>query len=130
MPTQRMVAIVEDDPSARAALVSLVHALDYCAWDFADPLDFLASRASLTAVCLIADVRLPGISGVTLFHRLQLRGIALPTILITAFPDAESRLQALAAGVLAYLAKPVAPDELQRALGAAVSGRGPRGLGN
>jgi len=125
MPTQKTVAIVEDDSSARVALISLVNALDYRARGFADPMDFLSSDAPLTVACLIADVRLPGISGVTLYHRLLQRNIALPTILITAFPDADTHAHARAAGVLAYLAKPVAPEDLQRCLRAAVNGAGP-----
>jgi FixJ family two-component response regulator len=107
-----MLAIVEDDPSARAALVSLVGAMGFAAVAFPDAASFLAFGGLIQVRCLIADVRLPGISGVQLHHRLCAMGWDLPTILITAYPDPASCRSALKAGARAYLAKPVQPDEL------------------
>ena len=112
MPTQKIVAIVEDDSSALAALTSLVNALGYGARGFSHPSSFLAPGAAREISCLIADVRLPGISGVTLYQRLRMKGISMPTILITAYPDEATRMSALKAGVHAYLTKPVEPEKL------------------
>lgn len=110
MSTHKLVAIVDDDSSALAALLSLVNAFGYRTIGFADPLDFLASTTPSEAACLIADVRLPGISGIMLHQRLLRDGICLPTILVTAYPDDVTGAWAMKAGVRAYLAKPVEPE--------------------
>ncbi|MEZ0213705.1 MAG: response regulator transcription factor [Xanthobacteraceae bacterium] len=123
MPAHIMVAIVEDDASARAALVSLVGAFGYAASGFADADSFLASGAAHQADCLITDVRLPGLGGLALYRRLP-RGRALPTIVVTGFPDEASRAWALRAGIVAYLAKPVEPERLLACLRTAIAGRG------
>lgn len=67
--------------------------------------DFLASPNLRRTSCLIADVHLEGMSGVELHSRLRGAGFAIPTILITAFPDDGVRARALASGVSCYLSK-------------------------
>lgn len=109
---QKVVAIVDDDAASLAALSSLVDALGFATRSFRDPLAFLASPARFEIDVLITDIRLPGISGVTLLHRLRAAGLGAPAIAITAYPDETTRQLALRCGALAYLAKPVAPDEL------------------
>lgn len=107
-----MLAIVEDDSSARAALISLIGAMGFTAIGFPDAASFLAFGDLAQVRCLIADVRLPGISGIQLHHRLRAAGWRMPTILITAYPDPTSSRRALDSGVHAYLPKPVHPDDL------------------
>ena len=107
-----MLAIVEDDASARAALISLVGALGFTGLGFPDAASFLAFEDLDEVRCLIADMRLPHITGMQLYHRLRATGRDLPTILITAYPDPLSCRNAAAAGIRAYLTKPVQPDEL------------------
>lgn len=119
------VAIIEDDVSALAALTSLVSALGWTALGFADPILFLASGMASEVVCLIADMRLPGMSGLALHHRLREEGIQVPTILVTAYPDEATRAGALAVGALAYLAKPVEPETLFTLLRMAETGGPP-----
>ncbi|SHJ89672.1 Response regulator receiver domain-containing protein [Roseomonas rosea] len=111
-----MLAIVEDDPSARAALSSLLGAMDFVAVGFPDAASFLEFGDLDQVGCLIADVRLPGMSGLQLHLCLRAAGRNLPTILITAYPDPTSSRSALDAGVRAYLAKPVQPEELHACL--------------
>ncbi|MFT8246168.1 response regulator transcription factor [Roseomonas sp. BN140053] len=107
-----MLAIVEDDVSARAALHSLVGAMGFTGVGFPDAASFLAFGNLRQVRCLIADVRLPGISGPQLHLRLRAAGWSIPTILVTAYPDPTSARTALRSGVQAYLAKPVQPEEL------------------
>lgn len=116
MRTWNTVAIVEDDRSALAALSSLVGAFGYWVRGFHDASDFLACGAAQEVSCLIADVRLPGIGGFELYRRLAGAGLAPPTILVTAYPDETTRALALSHGIIAYLGKPVAPEELQACL--------------
>ncbi|MFG1464157.1 response regulator [Xanthobacter sp. DSM 24535] len=112
MAPQRVVAIIDDDGSSLAALVSLVDAFGFSARGFRDPRDFLASPAAREATCLIIDVRMPGMSAAALRRELQMAGLDPPTILVTAYPAEASRASALEAGIAAYLPKPVIPDEL------------------
>jgi len=118
-----IVAIVEDDPSARAALLALVEALGFAGRGFTEASELLRFPALDQVRCLIADMRLRGgMSGLQLHVHLRVTGRLLPCILVTAYPDPATTRAALHAGVLAYLAKPVPPeallDGLQRALSA------------
>jgi FixJ family two-component response regulator len=117
---QHLLAVVEDDDSARAALISLVGALGFAGLGFPDAASFLAFRDLDQVRGLIADVRLPGLNGVQLHHRLRAAGRTLPTILVTAYPDATTRRAALEAGVQGYLAKPVQAEALLACLRAAL----------
>jgi FixJ family two-component response regulator len=74
--------------------------------------DLLKSRLRRNLSCLIADVQMPGMTGIELHNRLVASGEPLPTILITAFPDERSRERALQAGVIGYLTKPFSEDDL------------------
>lgn len=112
MPTQPIVAIVDDDGSALDALANLVSALGFTARGFPDAASFLSSPVRDEARCLIADVRLPGIGGLELHRRLASVRASLPTILVTAYPDETTRQAATASGALGYLAKPVEPEAL------------------
>lgn len=120
MASDAAVAIVEDDGSVRAALISLVGALGFTAHGFADAESFLADAAAGEVGCLVADIRLPGLSGLALQHVLCTSGISVPTILITAYPDEASRGIALQAGAFGYLVKPVQPEALLACIRAAL----------
>ncbi|MBS7540914.1 response regulator transcription factor [Ancylobacter lacus] len=118
MPLSLTVAIVEDDASARAALAGLVNALGCGTREFPDPIAFLSSRAPHEVHGLIADLRLPGMSGLALHERLRRDGRTLPTLILTAYPDADTRRHALEAGVADFLPKPVDPERLHLFLNA------------
>lgn len=112
MPRKAVIAIVDDDQSVREALTSLVRSLGYIAMAFECAEDLLKSKRRRGVSCLIADVQMPGMTGLELHHRLVASGKPIPTILITAYPDERVRAQALNAGVLCYLAKPFNESEL------------------
>ena len=112
MPKKAVIAIVDDDRSVREALTSLVRSLGYVAIVFECAEDLLKSRRRRNASCVIADVQMPGMTGVELYDRLVASGQPIPTILITAFPDERSRERALQAGVIGYLTKPFSEDDL------------------
>jgi FixJ family two-component response regulator len=77
--------------------------------------------------CLIADMQMPGMTGLELHNRLVTSGEPIPTVLITAFPDERARERALQAGVVGYLTKPFSENELlayiRSALGHPEAGR-------
>jgi FixJ family two-component response regulator len=112
MPRIAVIAIVDDDHSVREALASLVRSLGYRAMAFECAEDLLNSRRRSKVSCVIADVQMPGMTGLELHDRLVTAGEAIPMILITAFPDDTMRRRALAAGMAGYLSKPFDENDL------------------
>jgi FixJ family two-component response regulator len=118
-----LIAIVDDDASMLEALQGLLRSLGFAAEAFSSGQAFLSSPHLGRMACLIADVHMPGMSGLDLHHRLVTSGRRLPTILITAYPNDQARGRALGAGVVCYLAKPFDEDDLLRCL-RSILGRG------
>ena len=92
----------------------------YAVEPFASAADFLASPRLGETACLIADVHMPRMTGLELHRRLVELGHAIPTILVTAYPDNEVRTRALKDGVVCYLRKPVDENHLMQCLRAAL----------
>jgi FixJ family two-component response regulator len=95
--------------------------LGYTAQSFACAEDFLNSSLVPRTSCLIADVNMPGMSGLDLHRHLSSSGKSFPTILITAYPDDRIRQGALNAGVICYLSKPFEEGDLLSCLNSALS---------
>ena len=95
-------------------------ALGYTVEAFPSAVDFLASPLLPQTACLVSDVQMPGMTGVELHRHLIDAGYAIPTILVTAYPDEAIRKRALKNGVLCYLSKPVDDDHLERCLRSAL----------
>ena len=124
MPVASLVSVVEDDQFFRESMRRLMRSLGYDAAAFSSAADFLASSRLGETAFLIADVNMPGMTGLALNeHLLQVR-YAIPTILVTAYPDDLDQARALNDGVVCYLRKPFDERHLIRCLGAALqSGR-------
>src|ERR1700712_789235 len=116
----KLVAIVDDDDSMRSALQGLLKALDLPARAFASAEEFLTSGQQHETACLIADIRMPGISGLELQAKLNAEHCRIPTIFITAHGDAQMRMQALRAGAVEFLAKPFDDEALLETIRAAL----------
>ncbi|WP_271407894.1 response regulator transcription factor [Pseudomonas sp. Q1-7] len=110
--TTTVIAIVDDDESVREALEGLLRSSGYQARTYSDALDFLESADPNGTHCLISDIQMPGMSGVELHERLVESGVLIPTILITAFPEAAQRAGSALPGVIACLPKPFPADRL------------------
>jgi FixJ family two-component response regulator len=104
--TTKVVAIVDDDDLMRSALQGLLKALGLPAQAFASAEEFLKSGQQQQTACLIADIRMPGMSGLELQAQLNAEHCRIPTIFITAHGDARMRMQALRAGAVEFLTKP------------------------
>lgn len=102
----KLVAIVDDDQSVRSALYGLMKAVGLEARTFASAEEFLESEDPRRTGCLIADVRMPGMSGLELQARLNAAECRIPTIFITAHGDDKTRSRALQAGALDFIPKP------------------------
>lgn len=123
MPRRPLVAIVDDDKSIRETTKDLLESAGLNAAAFASAEDFLNSALLPSVSCAIADMRMPGMSGLALHEHLLASGHPIPTILMTAYPDELVRARALKAGVVAYLTKPFTDDELLGCISSAVRQR-------
>ena len=102
----RIVAVIDDDESCRTALKEMLRSAGLSALAFASAEDFLKSGQQRQAGCLIADIRMPGMSGLELQAKLNADHFRIPTIFITAHGDEKMRMHALRAGAVEFLAKP------------------------
>ena len=114
------VFVIDDDPSMRGALEDLVGSVGLQVRAFASPQDFLQSKRLDVPGCLVLDVRLPGMSGLTFQKELVKLGIALPVIFITGHGDIPMSVRAMKAGAVEFLTKPFHDQELLDAIHAAI----------
>jgi FixJ family two-component response regulator len=101
-----LIAIVDDDDTARAATESLVRSLGFKTHTFASGELFLQSSSLSETQCLILDVQMPNMTGIELQGHLSQLGFDIPLIFITAYPDEPVRQRALQAGAVGFLNKP------------------------
>ena len=123
MPIQgktKLVAIVDDDDSVRSALEGLLKAVGLPAHAFASAEEFMQSGQQSETSCLIADIRMPGMSGLELQAKLNAERCRIPIIFITAHGDEKMRMQALRAGAVEFLAKPFDDEALLESVRAAL----------
>jgi FixJ family two-component response regulator len=112
MPPPPLIACVDDDAPVREALEGLLLAFGFAVEVFASAEDFLQSAQLDRISCLITDVKLGGTSGLQLQKHVVASGHRIPTIIITAFGDDRLRAQALKAGAIGFLSKPIAGEDL------------------
>jgi FixJ family two-component response regulator len=101
------VAIVDDDPSVLKALARLLRTRGFHAKTFLSGQELLAVLSDNFPEFLIVDLQMPEMSGLELHQRLTLKGIDVPTIIVTAHDDDQMRQRCKAAGAVAYLLKPL-----------------------
>ena len=116
----KLVAIVDDDDSVRSALQGLLKAVGFPAQAFASAEEFMLSDQHRQTSCLIADIRMPGMSGLELQAKLNSERCMIPIIFITAHGDTKMRMQALRAGAVEFLAKPFDDEALLECVRAAL----------
>jgi len=121
-----LVSVVEDEPFVLDSMRRLVRSLGYTVAAFPSAADFLASPDLAKTAVLIADVHMPAMTGVELHRHLVNSDFAIPTILVTAYPDDVVRARVQKEGVICYLRKPLDEKYLIRCLVAALqSGKSP-----
>ena len=111
-----LISIVDDDEPYRESMRKLVRLLGFTVETFPSAADFLASHLLPETACLVADIHMPGMTGIELHGRLIKLGYVIPTILVTAYPDEAVKDRALKDGVFCYLSKPVDDGELEGCL--------------
>ena len=115
-----MIAIVDDDDSMRSALQGLLESAELPAQSFASAEEFLQSGQQHQIACLIADIRMPGMSGLELQAQLNAEHRRIPIIFITAHGDEKMRMRALRAGAVEFMAKPFNDEALLESVRAAL----------
>ena len=111
-----LIAIVDDDQSIREALASLIEAFGFDVVLFSSAEEFLKSSAIERTDCLILDIRMGGMSGLTLQSELAARHPRLPIIFLTAHGNKHQEKQALRVGAAAFLRKPFSAVQMLRIL--------------
>jgi FixJ family two-component response regulator len=115
-----LVAIVDDDDLMRSALQGMLKSVGLPSQCFASAEEFLKSGQQHQTACLIADIRMPEMSGLELQAKLNAEHCRIPIIFITAHGDAKMRMQALRAGAVEFLAKPFDDEALLGSVRAAL----------
>jgi FixJ family two-component response regulator len=111
-----VVFVVDDDPSVREALASLVGSIALDVECFASAAEFLHRRPTDNPSCLVLDVRMPGLSGLELQQRLAHREHRIPIIFISAHGDIPMAVRAMKEGAVEFLPKPFREEELLSAI--------------
>lgn len=119
-----MVSVVEDDESYRLALQRLLKSAGFSVRSFGSAEDFLNSGQQHETGCLIADIRMPGMSGLELQAKLSADRCPIPTIFITAHGDEKMRLQAMRGGAVKFLSKPFDSETLLESIRVALGSDG------
>jgi FixJ family two-component response regulator len=106
------VYVIDDDTSVRRALARLLNVAGYRVLTFESATAFLSLTVLERPLCLVVDVRMPGLTGFDLQDALKVEGRDCPIVFVTGHADAGMAARATAAGALALLAKPVDDDAL------------------
>jgi FixJ family two-component response regulator len=120
MAEEPVVFVVDDDEDIRAAMRSLLASVGLRVETFPTAQDFLESRRPDAPACLVLDVQLPGLSGLDLQHELIQRGISIPIVFLSGHGDIPTSVQAIKAGAVEFLTKPVQDHQLLDAIRRAI----------
>ncbi|MBD8723899.1 response regulator transcription factor [Oxalobacteraceae sp. CFBP 13708] len=114
--TAPMVFVVDDDDAVRASILNLLAAAGFEARGFAAGTAFIGAARPDTAACLVCDMKMPELGGLEVAAEMARQGSDMPIIFMTGFGSIPMTVQAMKAGAIEFLTKPVAPDELLRAV--------------
>jgi two-component system response regulator FixJ len=107
MPIPEVVHVIDDDEGVRDGLCALLDAKRYLAKPHASCEEFLENYSVEATLCVVADLRMPGMGGLDLQEQLLKNDIALPFIVITGHGDVSSAVRALKAGAVDFIEKPI-----------------------
>jgi FixJ family two-component response regulator len=107
-----IISVVDDDASLRTATARLLTSMGFAAHAFASAQEYLLSPRLHDTTCLIADVQMPGMSGIELQEHLIAHGHTTPMIFMTAFPEERMRQQTMNNGAIGFLSKPLDESRL------------------
>lgn len=114
--TAPMVFVVDDDDAVRTSILNLLAAEGFEARGFAAGTAFIGAARPDTAACLVCDMKMPELGGLEVAAEMARQGSDMPIIFMTGFGSIPMTVQAMKAGAIEFLTKPVAPEELLRAV--------------
>jgi two-component system response regulator FixJ len=120
-PVETVVHVVDDDAAIRHSVVFQLETAGYAARHHASAEAFLEAVGQATVGCVITDVRMPGLNGLELVDRLNALGFKAPIIMMTGHGDIPLAVEAMKAGVVDFIEKPLDDEVLLRALASALS---------
>ncbi len=115
-----VIAIVDDDLSAREGLHSLIEAAGWRTEAFASAQEFLDRPGGQAPSCLVLDLQMPGLSGLDLQKRMAEVGLEVPIVFLTGQGNIPSSVQAMKAGAVEFLTKPFEEEKLLQAIEEAI----------
>ena len=115
-----LIYVVDDDDAVRAALRALLETAGYRTARFESGVAFLDSLDTVRGACVLLDVKMPELDGLEVQRRLNDRGVTLPVIIVTGHGDIAMAVQAMRAGAVDFLEKPVSRDRLLEAVARAI----------
>ena len=115
-----IVFVVDDDISVRESLELLIQSAGWQPETFTSAQEFLSRPRALVPSCLVLDVSLPGINGLELQKRVAAERSEMPIIFITGYGDVPTSVQAMKAGAVEFLTKPLSDEVLLSAIGNAI----------
>jgi FixJ family two-component response regulator len=121
MSSQPTVFVIDDDPQVRRAVGRLLTSAGHRAELFSSAIQFLENTDGDRPGCLVIDLRLPGLNGIDLFNLLRTTGKTIPMVFLTGYGDVPTSVQAMKAGAVDFLTKPVDEEELLEAIGRALA---------
>ena len=121
MPSDAIVHVMDDDEAMRDSLSFLIKTAGLSARTYDSASAFLGHLHEVKSGCIVTDVRMPGLSGIDLLHRLRERQVALPVIVITGHGDVPLAVEAMKSGAIEFLEKPFDDETLLTAVKAALS---------
>ncbi|GAB6407470.1 response regulator transcription factor [Pseudomonas sp. MHK4] len=112
MHKEAMIAVVDNDESVRMALDSLLRSSGYTVRTYTGAYEFLVSEGPFITSCLISDIQMPEMDGISLYEELASRGIHIPVIFITGNPGAQRMPGSHALKPVAFFPKPFSTEKL------------------
>jgi FixJ family two-component response regulator len=110
------IFIIDDDPSVRVSIQSLLKSVGLRSEAFASAQEFLSRRPADGPSCLVLDVRLPGLSGLDFQRQLADARVQIPIIFVTAHGDIPMSVRAMKSGAVEFLTKPFRDQDLLDAI--------------
>ena len=123
LPNEAAVHVVDDDEAIRASLTVLLESAGLNVRTYASANGFLEALSHGVRGCVVADIRMPDISGLELLRRLRMMGVALPVIVITGHADVLLAIEAVKSGAVDFIEKPFDDERLLSAIHAALARR-------
>lgn len=120
MTSKSVIHIVEDDQAMRESLAELLEDAGHTVRAYTRAEELLARGAAIESGCIVSDVRMPGMDGLTLLRRLRASGSTMPLMLITGHGDVSMAVAAMKAGAVDFLEKPFEADAFLAAVGTAL----------